>query len=269
MADNSSIQEKKGGQVVKPLVSVVIPAYNCEGVLPKAIESVCKQEIPLELIVIDDASQDMTKSVILECKNCFQKHYIQWKLVFHETNQGVAATRNEGVSLATAPYVAFLDSDDWWADGKLNKQLSLLDETGCVLCSTAREFVTSKGITTEHKVYVPERITYDMLLHENVINCSSVVAKTDVLREFPMGHDNCHEDYITWLQILKKYGDVCAINEPLLMYRRSNSSKSSNKLKSAWMHYNSLRVVGIHPIKAFWYFCFYVVRGFAKHFLAG
>ena len=53
---------------------------------------------------------------------------------------------------------------------------------------------------------VPERITYKMLLRGNVIGCSSVLAKRSVLLEFPMEKDECHEDYLDWLRILKNTG---------------------------------------------------------------
>ena len=119
-----------------------------------------------------------------------------------------------------------MDADDWWMPKKLERQLALLKKTGLVLCSTARELMTSDGRPTGRIIHVKRRLTYHDLLYHNSINCSSVVVKREVILEFPMGYEDSHEDYITWLKILRKYGASCAIDEPLLKYRVSAGSKS-------------------------------------------
>lgn len=250
---------------ITPSVSVVIPAFNSEQTIKTAIHSVVIQNVPVELIIVDNASVDHTSDVIQSCQAQWESTSIIWKVIRCEKNFGVAAARNLGVANASAPYVAFLDSDDWWAAEKLKKQMALLKETGGVLCSTGREFTTHEGELTGHIIPVKSIITYQDLLYDNSINCSSVLILTSVAKEFPMGHDECHEDYITWLQVLKKYKYAYAINEPLLKYRRSEGGKSANKWKSAKMHYYSLRIMGVRPVRAAWYFCFYVASGVKKH----
>lgn len=252
---------------MKPVVSVIIPAYNCSKTLERAVESVILQNLPLEILIIDDASDDKTPDIMKQCKARWECDSVSFKLIFNKKNQGVAASRNSGVSLAKAQFVAFLDSDDWWIEGKLSKQLDLLKKTNTSLCTTGREFAENDGTLTGRFVGVPEKISYRKLLYGNCINCSSVVLKTDIAKEFPMGHDDCHEDYITWLMILKKYGFACGINEPLLIYRRSEGAKTKNKLKSAKMHYRSLRHLNIGRVRALWYFCFYAVYGLMKHYI--
>lgn len=271
MADYCGDNTEKGPgnaeELKKPLVSVVIPAYNCESTLETAIASVGAQRIPLEILIIDDASTDGTRKVIESCRVRWSSPEFFFRIFYQEKNQGVAACRNLGVSQAAADFVAFLDSDDWWAEGKLEKQLARLKETGAVLCSTGREFADYDGTLTGHVIGVKPFVTYKSLLYDNTINCSSVLLKTDVAREFPMGHDECHEDYITWLQVLKKYGSACGIDEPLLKYRKSLYAKTGNKWKSARMHYHSLRYAGVGSLRASWYFCFYAVNGVWKHFI--
>ncbi len=68
--------------------------------------------------------------------------------------------------------------------------------------------------------------------------------------EFPMEHDDSHEDYITWLKILRKYGCAAGINKPYLKYRLSEGGKSRNKLKSAAMTYNVYRYAGYGRIRS-------------------
>ena len=189
----------------RPKVSVVIPAYNCEKSIAKSIDSALIQDVSLEIIVIDDCSKDNLDEVMASYGDNDQIRYIK-----NKQNSGAAKTRNKGVKLAKGEYIAFLDADDYWDEGKLTKQLRLMEETQTVLCSTARELMSSDGKLTGKIISVKPIITYKDLLKHNSINCSSVVVKTEVAKEFPMchedSHEDSHEDYITWLQILKKYG---------------------------------------------------------------
>ena len=187
-------------------------------------------------------------------------HYIH-----NEKNLGAAGSRNKGVSMAETPYVAFLDADDIWAGGKLKKQLDRIQETGVVLCSTGRQLMRPDGTCTEKYIPVKARITYKELLRHNSINCSSVLLKTEVAREFPMEHEDSHEDYITWLSILRKYGYASGINKPYLQYRMSKNSKSGNKLKSARMTFMVYRHMGYGLIKSILCFCSYAIHGIKKY----
>lgn len=243
-----------------PIVSVIMPAYNCAQFIQKAINSVLIQDVPLELIIINDCSTDDTETVIMKNLPNSTIRYIK-----NKTNMGVARTRNKGVRYAKGKYVAFLDSDDWWENGKLKKQLELLDKTGMVLCSTGRRLVDYSGKSLNKIIPVKEVITYSMLLGHNSINCSSVVVKRQVALEYPMEHPDSHEDYITWLKILQKYGSCRAINQPLLNYRLSAKGKSGNKLHSAKMTFRVYRYMGFGLGKSIICFVRYAVNGVMKY----
>ena len=116
---------------------------------------------------------------------------------------------------------------------------------------------------------VKEQITYRDLLRHNSINCSSVLLRTEVAREFPMEHEDSHEDYITWLRIMKKYGIAIGINEPLLKYRLTNSGKSGSKLKSAVMTFRVYRYMGFSWPKSAVCFISYALHGVWKYLTAG
>ncbi len=242
------------------LVSVVMPSYNCAATIEQAIDSALIQDVPLEILVLNDRSPDDLDTVMEKYRTVPQVRYLK-----NDRNLGVAATRNRGVKLARGEYVAFLDADDWWEKDKLKKQLAVIKKEGVVLCSTARELVTPEGRQTGRVIAVRERITYRSLLLHNCINCSSVLLRTEVAREFPMLHEDSHEDYITWLGILKKYRRAAAVDEPLLKYRLTAIGKSGSKLKSARMTYFVYRYAGFGPIASGALFCAYAVNGVLKY----
>ena len=245
----------------EPLISVVIPAYNCAGVIGRAIDSALAQKVALEILVLDDGSSDGLEAVMAGYEGNEAVRFAK-----NEKNLGAAATRNRGVTLARGKYVAFLDADDYWTEDKLVRQLALIEQTGGVLCCTARELMTPEGELTGKVIPVKEKISYRELLKHNSINCSSVLILTDVAREFPMHHDDSHEDYIMWLEVLRKYETACGINEPMLKYRLSNSGKSGNKLHSAKMTFMVYRYMGFGVVKSMVCFCSYAFHGVKKYF---
>lgn len=247
----------------RPLVSVIMPAYNCIATVGAAIDSALAQEVPLEVIVVDDRSpQDLTEVLAP------YREDPRVKILRNETNLGAAGSRNVGVAAATGEYIAFLDADDIWAPEKLQKQLALIREKDSVLCATARELMTPEGELTGRVIPVKETITYKELLKHNSINCSSVLMKAEVAKAFPMEHEDSHEDYILWLKILQKYGFACAVNEPLLRYRLSNTGKSGSKLHSAKMTFKVYRYMGFGTVSACLLFASYAFHGVMKYALS-
>ena len=242
------------------LVSVIMPAYGCARTICQAIDSALSQETDVEVLVLNDCSPDDLDDVMERYRGIPSVRYIK-----NEENLGAAETRNRGVSLARGRYVAFLDADDWWEKDKLKKQLACMEKEKVVLCSTGRELVTWDGRLTGRMIGVRRSITYRSLLMHNCINCSSVLMRTDVAREFPMQHEDSHEDYITWLHILKKYGRAAGIDEPLLKYRLTASGKSGSKFKSAGMTYRAYRYAGFHVPAACLLFCCYAGNGVLKY----
>lgn len=114
------------GEDIRPLVSVVIPNFNREAELQRAVESVLAQDYrPLEIIVVDDAS---TRPISLRL-GPDQEALVRW--VRLERNSGGATARNAGIDAAIGEVVAFLDSDDTWAPGKLRRQIAAYRADGC------------------------------------------------------------------------------------------------------------------------------------------
>ena len=252
------------------LVSVIIPTYNAEKYVEKAIESVCIQqgEFRIEIIVIDDASKDTTVNRIEEYKKQIGQNLIENReivLLQNEKNLGVAETRNKGIREAKGKYLAFLDADDWWQEDKLLRQIELMEKEKAVLCATGRELMYPDGSSMGKVIDIPKEITYKMLLRTNSIPCSSVVMKTEVAQEFYMCHDELHEDYILWLKVLKKYGKAYGINQPMLKSRMSEGGKSRNKIRSAKMQFGVYRYMQMGIFKSCYYFIQYAIHGIKKY----
>ena len=104
----------------RPLVTVMIGVYNCAEYLPEAIESVLAQSHrPLELIVVDDGSEDESGSVA--------RSYGDAVCCIRQKRGGMAAARNRAIAAASGEYFAFLDADDRFRADKIERQLSFFD----------------------------------------------------------------------------------------------------------------------------------------------
>ena len=119
--------------MMKDLVSVVIPVYNREKTIVRAVKSVLNQTYKnIEVIIVDDCSSDNSRVVI---ENAFSENN-NVRYICLEKNSGACVARNRGVQLSKGKYVAFLDSDDAFLPNKIEKQISFLCETNAQLCAT-------------------------------------------------------------------------------------------------------------------------------------
>ena len=97
-------------------------------------------------------------------------------------------------------------------------------------------FMDENGNRLSYYLPAPKRLAFRQLLKQNLISCSSVLIRRDLLSHFPADSERIHEDFALWLQILKERTPMAmGLDEPLLIYRLSAASKSGNKLKAACM----------------------------------
>lgn len=251
-----------------------MPAWNAEKTIEQAIWSVLNQTNPnWELIVIDDYSEDATYKKVQQ----FVSRDNRIRIYKNPKNIGVSKTRNRGVALAKGDWIAFLDSDDIWRRDKLEKQVHVIQQKKYVdLVFTGSGFIKGYNKSNEYEKKsisilpyyqkVPKRIFYKELLKQNLISCSSVVVRREMLLKYPMQQDVMHEDYATWLQILRDGGQAYGLNEPLLIYRLSNTSKSGNKKNAARMTWQVYRFLGLSSIQTFYYFFWYACKNGKKYF---
>src|SRR6267142_4272392 len=121
-----------------PLVSVVIPNYNCGRFLAETLESVFAQTYPnVEVIVVDDGSTDDSLNVL--------ESFAARVRVVRQANQGVSAARNAGIRESRGAFVAFLDADDLWHPEKLTKQIAVFANPAVGLVYCAVEYIDEQG----------------------------------------------------------------------------------------------------------------------------
>ncbi|MDR1205897.1 MAG: glycosyltransferase family 2 protein [Peptococcaceae bacterium] len=244
------------------MVSIVTPAYNAGSVLAESIRSVAAQTYAdWELIIVDDCSTDGSPAVAARFAET------EPRIRYHRNprNSGAAFSRNQGVALARGEWIAFLDADDLMTSDKLAKQMIFVQENNAQISYTASAFMDADGKRFEYILPAVKKLTYNELLKRNLMSCSSVMAKRELLVKHPFpSRANTHEDYAAWLAIVREVDCAYGLNEPLLIYRLSANSKSANRLTSARMSYNAYREVGYSPIISAALMCRYAVWSVRK-----
>ena len=183
-------------------VSVIIPTYNRELTLSRALDSVFSQSYPItEVIVIDDGSTDSTESLV---KNSYpQVNFLQ------QSNRGVSAARNLGIKQAVGSWLAFLDSDDEWLPHKLDKQFAALAERPESRLIHSDEIWIRNGIRVnpmdKHHKFGGD--IFEKCLPLCAISPSAAVVHQALFKAVGLFDESLPacEDYDLWLRICCKY----------------------------------------------------------------
>jgi glycosyltransferase involved in cell wall biosynthesis len=206
------------------LVSVIIPARNAAATIARAIDSVLDQDYrPLEVIVIDDDSQDGTAERA-------GRYGDPVRLVPSTRRRGAAGARNAGLEAARGEIIAFQDADDEWRPGKLSRQVALLQsEPSIVFVACGSRLRSPEGVDLGplYDGQIPRAGTraWAGLLARNTIAAPTVVAWRDALLA-ESGFDEhlpVAEDQDLWIRLARR-GVLGYIDEPLVwVYMTPNS----------------------------------------------
>jgi glycosyltransferase involved in cell wall biosynthesis len=127
-------------------VSIIIPVFNAEKTLMRALKSAIKQTASREIIAIDDASSDKTPAIL----DRFEKKYDFIKILRNQERQGAGISRNRGIENASGKYVFFLDGDDVLPDkNSLKTMCEVSDKFGTEICGSLRQTVYGWKIKNE------------------------------------------------------------------------------------------------------------------------
>ena len=209
------------------LVSIIMPAYNAELYIASAMESILRQTYQnWELLVVNDASLDLTGKIVEKIKEKDSRI----RLFTNIANMGIAESRNVALKNAAGRFIAFLDSDDLWLPHKLSTQLAFMNTRNTAITYSAYSRVNESGKYLG-TVMPPQILTYKDLLKTNHIgNLTGVYDCESLGKEYFKKFK--HEDYIAWLNLIKRAGCAHGINQELAQYRVYSGSASSNKLKT-------------------------------------
>lgn len=247
----------------KPLISIIVPAYNAENFIEQTIRSVQSQTVnSWELLVIDDCSTDHTYQTVKQ----LAKVDTRIQLLKNEQNSGPSYSRNRGMDLANGEYVAFLDSDDLWMPEKLEKQIELLERKNADFVCCSYMIIDEQGNRSKKDVVVPETIDLKLLLKNNLMGCSTVLLTRKATENHRFRTDFYHEDYVFWLDLLQDGLKACGCTEVLSQWRYMPHTRSANKWRSAAMRWQVYRkALKFSVLKSTWYFGQYAMYGIKKY----
>ena len=157
-----------------PLVSVILPNYNNEKYIDKSIASVISQTfINWELFIIDDASSDNSLKII----NKYQKME-NIKILILKKNMGVSFCRNLGMRLSKGKYIAFLDSDDFWTNNKLDGQIKFMSTKGYQFSFSDYFSFRDEDYKKTKQTSIARKFCFDSFIKNTSINTSNVAHKS-------------------------------------------------------------------------------------------
>lgn len=223
-----------------PLVSVVIPAYNCARYVEEAIGSALAQDYPaLEVVVVEDGSTDAT----LEKLTQLQDRYPDRVRVFTQPNSGSAVARNRGIREARGEFIAFLDADDIWLPEKIRAQIAYLQshpDVALVYCDylewlpgvDAAELTSerNRGLALDAVDDTQSGWLYPRLLTDCIVWTSSVVARRSLLETIGDFDATLRrgQDYDYWLRA-SQATRIVKLARVMALYRIVDDSISRRK----------------------------------------
>jgi glycosyltransferase involved in cell wall biosynthesis len=208
-----------------PLVSVLLPVYNGEDYLEDAIQSVLTQTYAnFECIIINDGSKDGSVAII----NKYNDARIR---VYHQENQGLAATLNRAISLARGEYLARQDQDDASLPQRFEKQVAFLEtHPACGMVGTRAEIVSNDRKTGRFHKHPADNLTlkFELLFDNTFVHSSMMIRKSVFEKVSPYSTDASRqppEDYELWSRIAREF-EIANLPEALLVYREVPKSMS-------------------------------------------
>ena len=207
-----------------PLVTVLMPVYNAEKYLSKAIESILSQTfVDFEFIIINDASTDSSEEIILSYTDT-RVRYLK-----NEQNLSVAKTLNKGIQSAQGKYIVRMDADDISVPNRLELQVGYLEENPSVdVVFSNIELINTKDQPLKH-AYVFGEVTEEekiikILPEKNCLAHPTVCIKSSILKKYQYRSEIKSEDWDLWLRLISDHVKINKMSERLLRYRTHGGS---------------------------------------------
>ncbi len=214
------------------MISVIIPNYNRTTELLRAVKSVLNQTYQdTEVIVIDDNSSTDTQKYLFEKLEYNEKTKITF--IKNDENIGAAASRNRGVDIANGAFIAFLDSDDYWENEKLEKQLEKFEKNGKLDLVYCDQFIDIEGrLLNSEKNLIKDDFLNNLINGWTAPNTSTLMYKKESFKKingFDESLKSC-QDHDLWFRIAKEEFKIDYIDEPLSYFVQDSSDRISYNL---------------------------------------
>ncbi|TDN83468.1 hypothetical protein DET49_12121 [Salegentibacter sp. 24] len=212
----------------KPLVSVIMPAYNAEKFIEVAVNSIIAQTYSnWELFIIDDSSSDST---LYKAKN-LAKLDSRIKIIQNISNLGAGISRNKAIKEAQGDFIAFLDADDQWKPKKLEIHLEVMLGQGYAVSFSSYLQIDENGNSRKEIIEALPILSYHKLLKSNYLGNLTGIYNAKKLGKIYAPELRKRQDWGLWLKALKKGGPAIGIQRCLAKYRVRKGSISGNKFE--------------------------------------
>ena len=232
---------ERSGKTITQQVSIIIPTRNRCDLLPRAVESARKAGSDVEIVVVDDASEDQTAEV---CRRWVDSGLIRY--VRARRRLGPGGARNVGLISSRSPYISFLDDDDVRLPGTLDIQIDRLEnepDAGMVYGRVLYGDDDGQATQEFYPQDCPQGYLFWKLLEWNFIPCPSVVFRRACLSRVGMLEEEAPgiEDWDLWVRIAELY-PVIATCTPVAIWRRGNPDSNQFTSRSERLHREARRL---------------------------
>ena len=222
--------------VMHVLVSVIIPVFNNIKTLKRCVDSVLAQTYPnLEVILVDNGSGDSSDVL---CDEFAQKD--TRVSVLHEKNEGVSATRNQGVRIAKGDYITFIDSDDHVTPDYIEKLVAAIDEDDCIL-AMCNSYEVKGGVAAERDFTKSGKISVRSFMHDFFYcraeggTCWGKIYRAEYIAKLFREYNYCEDAFFNFDYLTGCDGHVTVIPDRLYYYVRRKNSITGLKKSSDLM----------------------------------
>ena len=236
-----------------------MPCFNSAEYLDQAVRSVIDQTYnSWELIICDDGSNDGSAKIAEE----WARRHEQIDFLHNKFEKGAAGARNTCLDFAQGRYIAFLDSDDVWLPGKLERQIQFMSDTKQPFVFGYCENMSEQGDLISI-TQAPASVSLRKLFISNYIPCVTVIYDSYMLGKVKQPKIEKRNDFALWLEILKenKKLEARCYPEVVARYRVNSYGLSANKISGIKYFYRCLRqYAGLNKATAG--FCTFLAIGF-------
>ncbi len=213
--------------VNQPIIDIIIPNFNKAKYVKQCLDSIISQTYKnWKIYFIDDNSNDETKEVLKDFENIDNI-----KIIYLKENKGPSYCRNLGIEQSSSEYLAFMDSDDFWPENKLEIQIKAMVKNDYNFTYTDYFFFFNNNQKKLKKTCLPNFYDYKIFLNHSSMSTSSIIIKKDLLKKIFFKNVE-HEDFLFKCDVLRNGELAFKINETHVYYRINKSNRSSNKIKN-------------------------------------